>query len=107
MRVRRSIERILENELALKKDRVPRIPGVAAERVIGHREIDLREIRLDDLGGESGLRRAGDAHLVMAQNSRVVLEEPKRAVAGGRDVALLVGEQEEAIMLDRQSVGDR
>src|SRR6476661_778800 len=35
-------ERVLENELALKKDRVLRIPGVATERVIGHREIDLR-----------------------------------------------------------------
>ena len=40
----------------------------------------------------------------MTQNSRVVLEQAERAVAGRRDVAVLIAEQEQAIVLERQCV---
>ena len=59
-------------------NRVLRIPRIAAKRMIGYRQIDLREIGLDDLRRESRLRRPRRAKLIVTQNSRIILEEAER-----------------------------
>jgi hypothetical protein len=91
-------ERVVQHLLTTDVDGVLRIPRAAAERVIGHGEIDLRPVRLEDLRRQMRRRRARDAQLVLTEQARVLVEQPKRAVAGRRDVAVPVGEQEEPVV---------
>ena len=99
---------VAQRQLPPDVDDVARVPGVAAERQVVHREVDERAVRARRLGRQQHGRAPGDAKPVAAQDPGVVLEEAKRAAAGGRDVAVLGHQEEQPIVLEDDGVlGER
>jgi hypothetical protein len=74
-------------------DGVLRVPGVAAERLVAHGEIDLRLIHPEHLGGEQRGRPSRKTEVVMAEDTGVIAEQAEPTAARWCDLALAIEDQ--------------